>query len=337
MRQIAEDVEHWDFDVFSYSSAELMAVVLGIFRKNNLLSLYNIDEGRLTLTLLGTLLVKLYACIELFKDFIVAVKIHYHGNSYHNIQHAVDVLQSTYYLLKESALDKQTLVHFDSLDQLALLLAAYGHDIGHPGCNNSFMNTTQTSLASLYHGQSVLENLHVALLFELLKKYPVLQGLAVATQNYIKAFVKQSILATDMALHFMYIEKLWPLTRATATGTAAFTTEEKQLLGCCFIKAADLCNTARPFSIHSKSVDCLIQEYRHQGDTEKSLGFHESPMVNLAPETKPIDQLHFFDTFVEPLYQPLAQICPSFKTALLSRLLSNRAVWHQQRISMSHA
>jgi 3',5'-cyclic-nucleotide phosphodiesterase len=117
-------------------------------------------------------------CEEIFKKFLVAVKIHYHENAYHNFCHAVDVLQATYFMLlgrSASLVSAEPFQcpfsSFSSLEKFATLIAAYGHDIGHPGCNNFFMNNARTSLSILYHGESVLEHYHVALLFELFTRY----------------------------------------------------------------------------------------------------------------------------------------------------------------------
>ena len=128
----------------------------------------------------------------------MAVKIRYHANEYHNIYHAVDVLQATYFIIcpeltmmqggRDSHDPSLDVIHemlrdpgfasFTSFEIFATLVAAFGHDIGHPGCNNFFMNNARTSLAMMYHGESVLEHYHVTLLFDLLQKNPILQNIA---------------------------------------------------------------------------------------------------------------------------------------------------------------
>ena len=124
----------------------------------------------------------------------MAVKIRYHANEYHNIYHAVDVLQATYFIIcpeltmtqgghghcpdvMHEMLRDPGFASFTSFEIFATLVAAFGHDIGHPGCNNFFMNNARTSLAMMYHGESVLEHYHVTLLFDLLQKNPILQNI----------------------------------------------------------------------------------------------------------------------------------------------------------------
>lgn len=87
-------------------------------------------------------------------------------NPYHNFQHAVDVMQATFYFLCQigalppmepdasPTLSSGKLPHgqyswlqnnatikdvISPLDILALILASIGHDVGHPGVNNMFM------------------------------------------------------------------------------------------------------------------------------------------------------------------------------------------------------
>ena len=58
---------------------------------------------------------------------------------------------------------------FTQLEVLAALVAAVIHDVDHPGRNNQFLVVTEDPLAILYNDESVLENHHLALAFELMK------------------------------------------------------------------------------------------------------------------------------------------------------------------------
>lgn len=89
------------------------------------------------------------------------------SSAYHNFAHGVDVLQSTYYFLQEiglappfswilsSSSDRSALPWrrgssasgraaevIRPQDVLALLLAAIGHDVAHPGLSNALMVST---------------------------------------------------------------------------------------------------------------------------------------------------------------------------------------------------
>lgn len=87
--------------------------------------------------------------------------VYRHQNSYHNFEHALDVLQAIHIFLcsagrvppasillepdartwkpKQSA-GKPALVHYlTPVDLFCLYVASIGHDVGHPGVTNSFM------------------------------------------------------------------------------------------------------------------------------------------------------------------------------------------------------
>jgi hypothetical protein len=65
------------------------------------------------------------------------------GVPYHNVIHACDVMQSTYAYLYLG----DVAAALDPKQQLALLLAAVVHDVGHPGLNNDFFNKTNAAVA----------------------------------------------------------------------------------------------------------------------------------------------------------------------------------------------
>lgn len=58
-----------------------------------------------------------------------------------------------------------------NVDVFALLLAAVGHDVGHPGLSNAFMTNADTPLSKVFDHKSSLEQLHCALLLRLMHKY----------------------------------------------------------------------------------------------------------------------------------------------------------------------
>lgn len=110
-----------------------------------------------------------------WRTFLISLRAAYHPqNAYHNFAHAVDVLQACYSFLthigvappisrlQEQSLDRtsrKTWKRKDGLneighigdilrpmDVLALLVAAIGHDIGHPGLTNAYMVSSRPCL-----------------------------------------------------------------------------------------------------------------------------------------------------------------------------------------------
>ena len=109
------------------------------------------------------------------KRYLRAVEGEYIGNYYHNRVHALDVMQSTHAVLRQSPKFEQTL---SPLEKLALLLGAYVHDVGHPGFNNKLLTKLANDpsgadradlagLALTYNNTANLENFHIATAFKI--------------------------------------------------------------------------------------------------------------------------------------------------------------------------
>lgn len=98
------------------------------------------------------------------RPFLLAIRsVYSHDNTYHNYQHAVDVLQAMYVFLVDAGCippvsileSPRALVSpkwrrasaplgtlkgiLNNVDVFMLFIAAIGHDAGHPGLNNGFM------------------------------------------------------------------------------------------------------------------------------------------------------------------------------------------------------
>ena len=59
---------------------------------------------------------------------------------------------------------------FDHVEMLAVLIASFGHDVGHPGKNNRFLINNRDEVALTYNDNAVLENLHASLTFKTMYK-----------------------------------------------------------------------------------------------------------------------------------------------------------------------
>ena len=68
------------------------------------------------------------------------------------------------YFIRNSALKD----HVTALEIHAALIAAFGHDTGHPGVNNRYLHNSHDELTLIYNDKSVLENMHSAIIFELM-------------------------------------------------------------------------------------------------------------------------------------------------------------------------
>jgi hypothetical protein len=137
-------------------------------------------------------------------NFILEVADRYLPNHYHNLWHAADVCFTTWRFLHES----ECVEWMTPVEVLAALLAAYGHDVGHPGVNNAFLVATSSDLALLHNDHSPLENMHSTLLAAVLRDTAVLEPLTLNEAREARAIMISAILGTDMMHHFSQISDL---------------------------------------------------------------------------------------------------------------------------------
>lgn len=178
---------------------------------------------------------------------------------YHNFRHVVDVLQAIFFFLLQIGLlppyqvagnpeatpDNAVAAVLKPFDALTLLIAALGHDVGHPGVNNAFLVALNAPLAQLYNDRSVLEAFHCAAYSQILRRY----WPNAFAQPTLRKLMITCILATDMGLHFKFINEMRSLqesiaaAQATADGWVPKVTDENRDLVCgLLIKCADISN-----------------------------------------------------------------------------------------------
>jgi hypothetical protein len=196
---------------------------------------------------------------------------------YHNFRHVVDVLQAVFFFLvqigtlppypKGSASPTEPISAIASLlkpfDALTLLISAIGHDVGHPGVNNAFLVALNAPLAQLYNDRSVLESFHCAAYSQILRRY----WPSAFQDTKMRKLMINSILATDMGLHFKYMTDLGNLQEKlahnnnTLDGWSVKILEEYRDLACgVLIKCADISNVVRILSV-IQIFSCKLIEY----------------------------------------------------------------------------
>lgn len=182
------DLPLFDFNIFATDVELLPAMVRDMFMDFRVHDILQIDEGTL-------------------RNFIFAVRETYHPNPFHNYLHAVSVMHMAYTILKTT--DASTMLQ--PLDIVACLIAAYCHDVDHPGHTNSYEITSKSPLAMLYSDESVLERHHASTTFRILckdKQANILQNLSTSDYRYLRKMIVTAILSTDMAQHFKMCESM---------------------------------------------------------------------------------------------------------------------------------
>ena len=260
---------------------------------------------------------------------------------YHNFRHVIDVMQATFYFLlqlgiippfseaKEQALWKHDKLKspiatiLEPVDALTLLVAAIGHDLGHPGLNNMFLARLRAPLAQMYSDNSVLENFHSAAHTQILWRY----WTAVFDDESMRKTLGKSILATDMFLHNKYIHDMEGMKRSIKELQASGSLnpevlKQHKVLTCgLLLKCADISNVARPYDIALKWGQILQLEFAAQSDLASRLRvdsclFGGRPEVgNQAKLAK--SQTGFMNMFAKSLFAGVAEIFPAMSFSVM--------------------
>lgn len=241
---IAKAVGTWSFSAHDFSDDELLHGALIMLE--HALQMPELEQWRMSR---DDLTIFLQASRAAYNGFVL----------YHNFRHVVDVMQAVFsFLVQIGALpsypqDSPTTSGPKSpiasliqpFDALTLLISAIGHDVGHPGVNNAFLVSLNAPLAQLYNDRSVLESFHCAAYSQILRRF---WPSAFQDVNMRKLMIN-SILATDMGVHFKYMADLGYLqeklahNKNTLDGWSLKILEEYRDLACgLLIKCADISN-----------------------------------------------------------------------------------------------
>jgi len=212
------------------------------------------------------------------------MRIRYKATNYHNWTHAFATFQGTFLLLDSPGFKDVLPVE----DALGLLLAALGHDVEHPGRNNSFLVNTQSELAFVYNDVSPLENHHASVTCNILQNDN--PGLFENNESHIVRRIRQvivnTILGTDMAKHNDTLKKLdasedkLPGIRARGERLKA---DGALLVSQAILHCADIIHPALPWAVHKRMSTWLAEEFFAQYQEEEKLGLPSLPFMGKDP------------------------------------------------------
>ena len=241
----------WAFSGHDYSEDELIHAAFLMLQ--HALTMPELEKWRLSAADLTT--------------FLMASRAAYNGFvNYHNFRHVVDVMQAIFYFLiqlgtlppfpvsQEQSGTKRWISPIAALlkpfDALTLLITAIGHDVGHPGVNNAFLVALNAPLAQLYNDKSVLEAFHCAAYSQILRRY----WKAAFEDIPMRGLMINSILATDMGMHFTYMKELGNLQSKVyhnngTDGWSPQVLDDYRVLTCALlVKCADISNVVSTFA-----------------------------------------------------------------------------------------
>ncbi|KAM0787724.1 hypothetical protein ACM66B_003783 [Microbotryomycetes sp. NB124-2] len=343
-------LQSWSFNAMAFSSDDLLAAVGIIFE-----GVRNMDGVDFDLAQ--------------FKGLLLSLRSAYHArNGYHNFAHAADVSQACYsflvrmglapplYLLCEDdydpnmgegrrkwrrnrAVDQGGMGELlRPMDVFALMVAAIGHDVGHPGLSNAYMVNAKTPVAQVYNDRSVLENFHTVTLIHMLRKHRFDHllggdfGHLGDQATPFRRILEASILATDMSQHFAFVTDLTELGRRMVERRGAANPEsleaDRLLLCSGLIKCADISNPTRPHRISRAWSTALLQEWTVQAQIEAHFNLPISVMSIDPSDSKAQakSQIGFIDLFAKPLFAAMATVVDEMAD-FVDKLRDGRIAW----------
>jgi hypothetical protein len=315
-------VNSWDFNVLQYSHQQLFEVNQYIFSVMGFFNDFQIP-------------------VPVFEAFILEMSRQYKDkNSYHNFFHACDVAHTTFRLIMESELHKI----LSKLEIFSTVVAAIGHDVGHPGVNNNFLVKSRDKLAMIHNDRSPLENMHCSLLYEIMSdaNKNIFCGLSEAEWREARKSITTSILGTDMMHHFDQINRVQIFLEVNGQEIKNFLNGSSMEVPCMqdqdqrlfimelFLHCADISNPYKPFTICEAWANIVVEEFHSQGDREKSEGLEISPMMDRETTNLYNMQMGFIEFVVAPLVNGFINCFPPlFKAG--NYMLGNMKSWAELR------
>ena len=242
----------WGYDVYLCNEEQLIMHAVDIFDERGLFANYSIP-------------------VTTFVNFVKEIKAGYNINSpYHNHYHAFDVMHVCYLLITRCKGDE----YLDSFNILSILVGALAHDLGHDGFNNAFHCTTNSELAVVYNGISVLENYSAAYLFRILRKDKcnIFARLSPSDMTKMRSRLIDLILDTDAKNHFTLMTRF--------KHSMEMRQLSRGLLSSMLLHVSDVSNPTRPGVIARKWAYAVQEEFFRQGDKEKQLQLATSPFMD---------------------------------------------------------
>ena len=262
--------------------------------------------------------------VKLDKFLMVLSKAYQNKKAlYHTALHGTDVCYSTLLILTFLKNDENKIENISELDIVSLIIAALGHDVGHPGLTNNFLINSRDELSTIYNDRSVLENYHCAKTFQLLENNELNIFCNFSNEDFTSLRKKMigEILSTDMTFHMKIVNdfKEYKKSRDEKLG-------QNQLNFITHI--ADLFHNYRKFDISLRWVELLSNEFWNQGDKEKELGLPVSFMCDRNNIDVPSSQIVFLTNFSLTSIQELIEVNEKF-IILKNNSINNLARWEQ--------
>uniref|UniRef100_A0A8C9JSW8 Phosphodiesterase n=1 Tax=Panthera tigris altaica TaxID=74533 RepID=A0A8C9JSW8_PANTA len=270
---------------------------------------------------------------EALVRFMYSLSKGYRRITYHNWRHGFNVGQTMFSLLVTGKLKR----YFTDLEALAMVTAAFCHDIDHRGTNNLYQMKSQNPLAKL-HGSSILERHHLEFGKTLLRdeSLNIFQNLNRRQHEHAIHMMDIAIIATDLALYF----KKRTMFQKIVDQSKTYETEQewtqymmleqtrKEIVMAMMMTACDLSAITKPWEVQSKVALLVAAEFWEQGDLERTvLQQNPIPMMdrNKADELPKL-QVGFIDFVCTFVYKEFSRFHEEI-TPMLDGITNNRKEW----------
>ncbi|XP_044133398.1 rod cGMP-specific 3',5'-cyclic phosphodiesterase subunit alpha isoform X1 [Bufo gargarizans] len=270
---------------------------------------------------------------EVLVRFIFSVSKGYRKITYHNWRHGFNVGQTMFTLLMTGNLKR----YYTDLEAMAMVTAAFCHDIDHRGTNNLYQMKSGHPLAKL-HGSSILERHHLEFSKTLLKDETIniYQNLNRRQYDHAIHMMDIAIIATDLALYFKKRAMFQKIVDQSKTYESEQVWTEymmleqtrKEIVMAMMMTACDLSAIAKPWEIQSKVALLVAAEFWEQGDLERTvLQQNPIPMMdrNKADELPKL-QCGFIDFVCTFVYKEFSRFHPEIQP-MYDRILNNKKEW----------
>ena len=339
-----EEIKDWSFDPLEFEETVLVSVFIKMLDYYDFLEIFEIDRQVMRRYCLAVMKRHNKDCYYVVDDESITNEEKTDECllcEYHNWYHAIACSQSCFMLLSEGeagtcsfpvscfAVVPARLIddcpadkpyadrYLEKTEIFACLMGALIHDLDHPGTNNDFETKRETSLATQYDNDAVLERHSISQTFAMCEDDPELDWLSSfrddKTRKHIQHFLTESVLATDPARHASIVKKAL----AHSCQACHFDREsvEDRLFICGLIlHCADIANPSHPvFAVAADWAIRVTTEFSRQAKKERALGLDVADFMEGLDSQYKIAKLQigFFRFMVKPLLQTVAKLFPN--------------------------
>jgi len=227
--------------------------------------------------------------------------------------------------------------HSVPTSQLALVLGAAIHDMGHDGRNNTFHVAKLDELAIIYNDQSVLEQFHAAQGFRLLLQESdscLLRQLPNDLLTEVRQGIVASVLGTDMTKHMSHVSRVKGLVERLGGSPESWIAEGSgalRELQVFTLHAADVSSATKPPALADRWYGLLQEEFFQQGDEERLQQMPISPLCDRDANKPASSQVGFMQFIIQPTFSLLAEIEPLINNEIMSFYEQNLRKWQGRK------